>query len=246
MQVGYVINYRHPEVVSVQVSTDDNFSLLQLLQYGDSQFPSGSFAFSAGLETLYAEQRIDSIEELAQFVEGQLRHRWAPLDRIAMIRTHRLGQNFDQIVALDCEIDAMSLAEGLRAGSCRNGNALLGIHSRLKTPLADAYRTLISKGRAKGHIPIVQGLVWGQLGLSENQTQIAAAHTVCCDLLSAAIRLGKVGHIHAQQIRSRMNPVIAELLDEPVDPSTAMHSFVAAAEIAAMRHETSELRLFAT
>ena len=226
--------------------TNDAFSLLQLLQHGDSQFPSGSFAFSAGLEALYADGRIDSAEGLAQFVEGQLRHRWATLDRVALIRAHRLGRDLEGVVTVDREVETMSLAEGLRDGSRRNGNALLSMHARLKTPLAAEYRALILQDTACGHIPVVQGLVWGQAGLSEAQAQAAAAHGVCTDLLGAAMRLGKVGHIRVQQIRSRMNRVLLELLGNQVGTEPVMHAYVAAAEIAAMRHETSELRLFAT
>jgi urease accessory protein len=224
---------------------DDTFSLLLLLQHGDSQFPSGSFAFSAGLEALYADKRIASVEELAQFVEGQLRHRWASLDRVALVRTHRLAKDLDGIAALDRELEAMSLAQGLRDGSSRNGNALLSMHVRLQTPLAADYRALISTGKARGHIPIVQGLLWGQLGLNENQAEAAGAHGVSSALLGAAMRLGKVGHIDVQKIRGRMNLVVMKLLADPVESEAVMHAYVAAAEIAAMRHETSELRLFA-
>ena len=223
----------------------DTLSILQLLRHGDSQFPSGSFAFSAGLEALYADDRIDPLNGLEQFVEGQLRHRWATFDRVALVRAFRLQNDLDGIAALDREVEAMSLAEGLREGSRRNGNALLGMHLRLQTPLAAEYRALISTGRALGHIPVVQGLLWAQSGLSELQAQAAAAHGVCSDLLGAAMRLGKIGHIHAQQVRGRMNPVIVQLLDHRVQTETVMHAYIAAAEIAAMRHETSEMRLFA-
>ena len=224
----------------------DAFSLLQLLQHGDSQFPSGSFAFSSGLEALYADGRIDSGQGLAEFVEGQLRHRWATLDRVALVRAYRLGRDLEGLVELDREVETMSLAEGLREGSQRNGNALLSMHVRLQTPLAADYRAMVTQGAAWGHIPVVQGLVWRQVGLSEAQAQAAAAHGVCTDLLGAAMRLGKVGHIQAQQIRSRMNRVLLELLENQVGAEPVMHAYVAAAEIAAMRHETSELRLFAT
>jgi urease accessory protein len=226
--------------------SDDTFSLLQMLQHGDSQFPSGSFAFSTGLEALYEDGRIDSVEGLAQFVEGQLRYRWATLDRVALVKTLRLGSNLNDISELDREVEIMGLAKGLREGSQRNGNALLGMHVRLQTPMAADYRAKVSNGSALGHIPVVQGLVWGQSGISEFQAQAAAAHGVCSDLLSAAMRLGRVGHVHAQKIRSRMNPIIMRVLEDPVEPETLMHAYVAAAEIATMRHETSELRLFAS
>lgn len=220
-------------------------ALLQLLQHGDSQFPSGSFAFSAGLEALCADDRINSIEGVASFVEGQLCYRWATFDRVALVKAYRLGNDLHKIAVLDREVEAMSLAEGLREGAKRNGQALLSMHARLNTPLVDDYRSLVFAGKALGHIPVVQGLVWRQSGLSESQAEAAAAHGVCSDLLGAAMRLGRIGHVHAQQIRTRMNSVIAKLLENWIETEAVMHAYIAASEIAAMRHETSELRLFA-
>jgi urease accessory protein len=221
------------------------FALLQMLQHGDSQFPSGSFAFSAGLERLCADDRVNSTEEISSFIKGQLRYRWATLDRVALVNTFRLGNDLKMIAVLDRNVEAMNLSEGLREGSKRNGCAFLSMHTRLKTPLANDFRLMISAGKAFGHIPVVQGLMWNQVGLTETQAETAAAHGICSDLLGVAIRLGKIGHIHAQQIRSRMNLVIAMILDNCIKTDTIMHAYLPAAEIAAMRHETSELCLFA-
>ncbi|WP_286304130.1 hypothetical protein [Methylophaga marina] len=59
------------------------------------------------------------------------------------------------------------------------------------------------------------------------------------------MRLGKLGHIHAQLIRQKLSSVIASLLEQPVSDEQLMHSYVPLTEIAAMRHEISDQRLFA-
>lgn len=233
------------EISQEEMYGNDVEGLLQFLQHADSQFPSGSFAFSAGLETLFSDQRINSIQEVASFVEGQLRFRWASFDRAALVKTYRCGNDSQKIADVDHVVELMNLAEGLREGSKKNGRALLSMHARLKTPLVEDYRSMISAEKAFGHIPVVQGMLWRQIGLTELRAQAASAHGVCSDLLGAAMRLGKIGHIHAQQIRTSMNIVISEILSERIDSEPVMHAYVPAAEIAVMRHETSELRLFA-
>jgi urease accessory protein len=227
------------------------FGMLNLLQFADSQFPSGSFAFSGGLEALFNDQKISTPEQVYDFIAAQLTHRWNSLDRVALCRSFNLCRSFkqtsqvDDLVSIDKEVDALTLSEGLRNGSCRNGAALLSIHSRLGTAYCKEYRQLILCGEAPGHIAVIQGLVWSQNSFSELQAQAASAHGVCTDLLGAAMRLGKLGHLHAQLIRQNLSLLASELLSEPVSNQQLMHSYLPATEIAAMRHEVSDQRLFA-
>lgn len=220
-------------------------SMLNMMQFGDSQFPSGSFAFSGGLESLFNDKKIETPEQVYDFISAQLLGRWQSLDRVALCLTYRNVNNLDFIVNIDKEVDSLTLSEGLRRGSCRNGAALLGVHARLGTLSSIKYRERHLNQEAPGHIAVVQGLVFHSCGLSEIQAQIAGAHGICSDLLGAAVRLGKLGHIHAQLIRQNLSTVITEILETPVTDDQIMHSYLPLTEIAAMRHEISEQRLFA-
>ena len=99
--------------------------LLSALQHGDSFFPSGGVAFSSGLEMLHADHEVASSEQLATFVEGQLRHRWASCDACALMAAYRANGNLDRIAAVDAIVEAVSLAMELREGSKRAGASLL-------------------------------------------------------------------------------------------------------------------------
>ena len=74
---------------------------------------------------------------------------------------------------------------------------------------------------------------------------MAAAHSLCTGLASAALRLGLLGHLEAQQVLTQVQPTILELLVEPAPLPDQVHGFSPLAEIAVMRHETQDLRLFA-
>jgi len=122
--------------------------LLVLLQHGDSFFPSGGFASSWGLETLYAETQVHNAATLASFVDGQLRCRWALCDRAALHNVYQAGENLKAVAEIDAEVETLSLARDLREASRRAGRALLRVHTQLGTANATAYLERIRLGHA--------------------------------------------------------------------------------------------------
>ncbi|WP_024672130.1 urease accessory protein UreF [Pseudomonas syringae] len=237
-------------------------SLLLALQQADSFFPGGAVAWSWGLETLVADGRLGQGEivaprrrqrtvrhnrsaEVHGFVEGQLRHRWNSFDRVFLLAAWHAADNVSALIDIDAQIEALTLAEELRQGSRRVGQALLGVHVALGTAGAAAYQQQILAGNAAGHLPVVQGLLWNRLGMQREHCQLAAAHGLCTGLVSAAVRLGVMGHIDAQRVLTDIQPLITELLTQEAPEPDDACGFTPMAEIAVMRHETQDLRLFA-
>jgi urease accessory protein len=221
-------------------------SLLGALQHADSFFPGGGVAFSGGLETLQADREVTSTQQLEEFVEGQLRHRWALCDASALVAAHGANGNLERLAEVDAMFDAMTLAMELREGSKRAGTSLLTVHAKLGTPGAAEYRASIAGGNAFGHLPIVQGLVWCATGMTSDDCRAVSAHTLCTGLIGAALRLGMIGHLDAQKILLQVRPVVADLLRSSVSDVDEMCAYMPATEIAAMRHEVQDSRLFAS
>lgn len=221
-------------------------SLLGALQHADSFFPGGGVAFSGGLETLHADREVTSAQQLADFVEGQLQHRWATCDAIALVAAHRANGSLERIADVDAMFDAISLAMELREGSKRAGTSLLTVHARLGMPGAAEYRVLISQRQAFGHLPVMQGLLWSTAGMTEDDCRAVSAHTLCTGLIGAALRLGMIGHLDAQKVLLRVRPMLVDLLRLPVLDVDEMCAYMPATEIAVMRHEVQDSRLFAS
>jgi urease accessory protein len=224
---------------------DEPHGVLCALQYGDSFFPSGSVAFSWGLEGLRADGEVVSAEQVAQFLEGQLVHRWAGFDAPVLVAAMRACGNFERLAELDDLVEAMTLATELREGSRRAGVSLLKVHAALGTPGADPYRRSIGERKAGGHLPVVQGALWSATGLSEQACRAVSAHTLCIGIAGAALRLGMIGHLDAQRILNSVRPVLVELLQSPVGQTDEAYAYAPHMEIAAMRHEVQDSRLFA-
>ena len=219
--------------------------LLTILQHADSAFPSGSFAFSNGIEGLQGLDTPLDRRGLEDVVAMYLRHRWATADRVALVLSWRAGDDFQSVAAIDRAVEAASLGEPLRTGSKRNGNALLAAHIRLQTRGAAQLRALIDDGLCFGHLAVVQGVVWRALGLSEDAASAASAYTTASGLIAAAVRLGCVGAIEAQAILTAVLAMVEELAVR-VPADTWMESFTPWVEVAASRQARGHLRLFAS
>ena len=219
--------------------------LLLTLQHGDSFFPSGAVSFSWGLEGLHRDGLVGNASELQGFLEGQLLGRWATCDRPALVAAYRAFGDLEEVAAVDAALHALTLPEHLREGSRRCGSALLTVHQKLATPQAADYRAMVRSGEAKGHLAAIQGLLFGQIEIPESAIVAISAHTMAAALLSAAVRLGIVGHIDGQRILTNLRPLILEIAAEEPSPNLdSLSSYMPATEIAVMRHETRDVRLF--
>ena len=226
------------------LTMNEGRTLLAMLQHGDSFFPSGSVSFSWGIETLGADGRIVKAPDVERFVTHQLRGRWATSERPVLCAAHAAGGDPAWVLAADNLMEANSLAHEQREGSKRMGAALLNIHARLGTAGAKAYQARVRAGEAPGHVAVVQGLLWDALGLDLTSACHMAAHGLSVGLLGAALRLGLIGHVDCQAILSRLHETIEDILHAPALPLSAIHAYAPAADIAMMRHEIQETRLF--
>ena len=219
-------------------------STMRLLQYGDSFFPSGAVSFSWGLEALVLNDAVSGREGILRFVLGQLHARWAPFERAVVAAAHRANGSLEAVARIDERVEILTPAEELRSGSRRMGQAMLSVFERLETPGAADYRGRVRHKDACGHLAVMQGFLWARTGFSEGEAIALSAHTLCIGLLGAAVRLGALTHIDAQQILAEARR-LADLLstDPPPDIDSAATSGIEA-EIAIIQHTRNPTRMF--
>jgi urease accessory protein len=223
----------------------ETVSLLHAIWQGDTAFPSGSFAFSYGVEALVA--RIDhfDITALHEITEAILRHRWVSSDRIAVVKAFRVADDLTAIASVDREVEASTFGETLRAGSRRNGRSFLASHARVGSGIATALREAIRLGSCLGHVPVMQGAVWRGLGFDETAAQLVSGYGVASNAISAAVRLGALGALEGQTVLRECLPLIAELSSQPISHDAQLSSFVPFLEATAARHTSADVHLFA-
>lgn len=221
----------------------DPLTLLRGMQFADSQFPSGGFAFSWGVESLMADGLLTRAD-WPQFLAGQMEHRWAPHDRPLVAYAFEAAQDHAALIELDQLTEALAIASAAREGSRRAGAALLATHVRLGTPGAAAYHALVEAEEAHGHLPVVMGLTLAGAGLDLPATLAVSAHTTAQALGSAAVRLGLIGALDAQKALQNIQPRIAEFIAAPLPPLDDIGSFTPLTDIALMRHPYQKQQLF--
>lgn len=221
-------------------------SLLPALQQADAAFPGGGFAFSNGIEGLNAMgARLDG-PALAGVMEAVLRHRWAPCDRIVLVQAWRVGSDVTRLAEIGRALEAATLPESLRLGSCRNGAALLAAHVRLGTPGASTLKAALEADGILSHLPLLQGALWRAVGLDEATATQVSGYTVASGLASAAVRLGCLGALAAQAALRDVLPLIAKLSRSPVPDIGRLGGFLPWLDIACARQQGASLRLFAS
>ena len=219
-------------------------SAMRLLQYGDSFFPSGAVSFSWGLEALVLNDAVAGREGMLRFVLGQLHARWAPFDRAVVAAAHRASGSLDAVARIDERVEILTPAEELRSGSRRMGQAMLSVFERLETPGASDYRDRVRRQDAFGHLTVMQGFLWARIAFSEGEAIALSAHTLCIGLLGAAVRLGALTHIDAQEILTEAGRLADGLgRGPPPDIDSAATSGIEA-EIAVIQHARNPTRMF--
>lgn len=225
-------------------------SLLRLLQTTDSAFPSGGFAFSHGLETLSVEGEVRDAAGVEAVLRSQVAPRWLEFDRHFLAAAHAAAGDGDgdgngaALAALDRDCEVQNTVAALASASRRMGRALLTSHARIGTHGAGEALERVRAGTAHGHAPVVQGLIGAGLGLSRAETEAGAFHALIAGHTGAAIRLGRLGALEAQQVLARAIETFAPRLAEapPAEPA----AFAPLIDIAAARRSAQSVTLFAT
>lgn len=213
--------------------------LLGLLQFGDGLFPAGAYAHSLGLEWYVQAGVINDARGLSAFIAGQLEATAAPCDaaalKIARIEPQRA-------LDLDGQLDAFKPARELREASRQMGRQTLRVASQLTTaPTVAAFYATVEADATPGHHPVALGLVGSALGWPPTELVTAYLYATAAALANAALRLMPLGQLAGQRVLWELRPLILRLAQ---DIPAELGGFAPALEIAAMRHETLDARLF--
>jgi len=213
--------------------------LLGLLQFSDGLFPAGAYAHSLGLEWYVQAGLTRDASGLSAFIAGHLQAAAAPGDAAA-VKIVRLDPH--RAFELDAQLEAFKPARELREASRQMGRQTLRVACQLAAdpPLQDFYAA-VAAGATPGHHAVALGLVGAALGWPTSELVTAYLYAAAAALANAALRLMPLGQLAGQRVLWELQPLILRLVQ---DLSGDLGGFAPALEIAAMRHETLEARLF--
>lgn len=207
--------------------------LLTLTQWLSPAFPLGSFAYSHGLEQAVRSGWVDSPEDLQEWL-FDIAHHGSGLADAIWIRLAYETEIDTEIEALNmqCRAYAPSL-ERLREGE-RQGQAFARVTSEVWQMRLPSLQLPIALGRAAklAKLPI-------------DAITALYLQAVLANLVAAAQRLMPLGQTDAQTIVARLNQSCLEIAAAAADKSLEdISSSAFLSDIAAMRHETLQPRIF--
>lgn len=223
---------------------------LALMQLADSFFPSGSYTLSHGLESLVQAGKITAAEDVETFIRLLLCNKVGSTDLVAIAHTHTASVlfNLEKIREIDALLFAQTPIEKTRSAQRQSGRALLMVasktwpHSQL-----EALNQQTSSGQINCLHPVVFAVVAQVAGLDERAALVAFVHGFVTGILGAAIRLGAIGHLQAQQIRLHLSADMADVCQNASQIALdEMWSCTPAIDLAQMRQAKLSRRLFAS
>ena len=149
-----------------------DFSDLSLMQISDSFFPTGLYTMSNGLETLFSEKRIASIDELHELIQTNIVQQIGPADCVALANAYDFAaaKDVESIVTCDKLLFAMKLVKELRDATCRSGTQMIKcVNSFVNNDVLNEYYEAVKNSETAGTHAVVIGVVSNALGIEKQK-----------------------------------------------------------------------------
>jgi urease accessory protein len=229
------------------ITTDPDVGALLWMQLHDSAFPTGRLVHSHGLEEWLTGHPGANADTLECTVLGYLIHGHAPLDATITAHAWRSSDHPERLAELDDLTASYKLFGNARTASTSIGRQLASTAADIGMVKEDPYIAGVLDGTFPGHAAVVEGAVQSQLGISQHMAVLGSMQSMLASLLSAAVRLGRLGPLQSQRIQLRAAELAVQLSKEACErPLHELSSTTPTLEISGMRHEERTSRLFAT
>ena len=203
--------------------------LLTLTQWLSPAYPVGAFAWSHGVERAIRDSWIEDAAALEDWLRACLTEGSGRADAIWLRMAYAGNADAVDAEARAFAASAERLKEAARQGAAfaRTTNAVWGLD-------------------LPGHVlPVAVGRAAGEVGLELEATVLLYLQSFLTNLVSGAQRLMPIGQTDAQRVLAALQPDIISVASETRGLTRDdIYSNAFLSDIAAMRHETLEPRLF--
>jgi urease accessory protein len=221
--------------------------LARMLQFGDSMFPIGGFAFSGGLESAIQKRVVTDADTLHAFARTAVEQA-ALGDGIALVWAHRAAAAGDvaELTRIDERVYARKLSSETRTMSVRMGKKFAAMGAEVTgAPFLRAWRSRIDAGDTPGCYPVALAVNFAVQGLPARDAFVVHQYGVAAMILSAALRLMKISHVDTQRMLYRLTAGADAAYEAAAAARLAdMAGFAPLSEILAAAHVKAHVRLF--
>ena len=222
-------------------------NFLLLMQLTDSNFPSGAFSHSFGLETFVQQEAIKQVDDFQAFLEGYITQLQFTDGLSARLVYDYLEQGkWDDILRVDHILYCSAGATESRLGAQRIGQQMLRLYRALyPNTLLERYAAEIAEKKAYGHSSICQAILLKHLQFDRDIAIQTILYTACTSIIQNAVRGIPLGQTDGQRMfqlavqkcyEAAMN--VLELKEQHLGSTSPL------LEIKQMQHEQLHVRLF--
>ncbi|MBC7281119.1 urease accessory protein UreF [Hoeflea sp.] len=215
-------------------------NLIRLMTWLSPTFPVGGFNYSHGLEQAVADGLVIDAETLRDWTETLLSHGSAWNDAVLLAESWRLAGEGADLTEISELADAM-------AGSCERHLETMNQGAAF-LDATRAWPLSVHADLARGAAwPVAVGAVAGASEMPLEPTIAAFLHAFVANQVQAALRLMRLGQVAGVDVLASLEPAIGAVAARAARSSLDdLGNAALNAEVAAMRHETLNSRIFRT
>ena len=208
-------------------------ALLRLTQWLSPAFPVGSYAYSHGLEWAISAGDVTTAAQLQRWIGTVLTEGAGRTDAILLAQALRPETDLADLAAL---AQALAASRERLVETLDQGRAL-----------GQTIAALTGQPQPEMPYPVALGAAARGLGLPAEPVVSLYLHAFASALVQAAVRFVPLGQTEGQAVLAALHPVILQIAAEAVQADIGqIGSGAFRSDLAAMRHETMDVRIFRT
>lgn len=233
------------------INVTNNITYLDMMQLSDSFFPTGLFATSSGLESLFLEKKITDVKGLTEFNKICLEQQIGPCDCIILSNVTDMckSENHSEIKYADSLCGAMKSVKESREASFRSGIQLARCVKEFQknNDTLNWYWGEIQDGNMTGTYPVSFAVCCSALDIEIEKSLLMFLYGFVASTAGAALRLGMIQHFESQKMIHELKPLMVKIAHNSIAKSLDdIWQFSPQIEINQMHHEEMDSRMFIT
>lgn len=233
------------------MNMDDFFEELHVMQLSDSFFPTGLFATSNGLETIFFDRKLTSSQELVEFSRVIIEQQLGPSDCIVLANAYNFAKSsdYDKIMELDEMYCSFRTIKEMRDASIRSGSQLVKCIKEFlnEDQSLNWFSNCLHDRKISGTYPVSFAICCNALGITKEKVLLMFLYGFVTSTVGAALRLGMIQHLEGQRIIHQLKPLMIKIVKENLNKQVAdIWQFAPQIEIFQMQHEKMDSKMFIT
>jgi urease accessory protein len=221
---------------------------LSLFQLCDSNFPTGAFSHSYGLESYIQENLVHDQVTFAKWLHVYLNELLVYSDGLAtrFVYESLEKDEMEKVWKIDRMLMVQNLPRETRDGTQRMGERMLNlVESLYQIPLLAQYRERIQQKKSFGHPAIVFTMIGHHLGVSQENTTLYYLYSTLSSLVQNAVRAIPLGQTAGQKTIQEFQGPLAKATEKIQALDEEDFGIVSPGlELAQMMHERVNIRIF--